>query len=222
MTDVRWTVIWPPHIPGLGLQVLLPQNVFLLHAQNELLFQDGSTFCCGRKENREWNKSDRSTCYGRWLFPARKVTLPLKRMISISSTRFSLFIPYHLFLSGQCSSRLIYTWVTLVQGSVMCGPGWKCFSTDIKSWIWSRGDFTISRVIFLLYWVLLCSQSNVTCVSYCLAKNKQGRKELDFLDYLQTGFGFLGLPTNWFLQHQWGWQLTLPFQLPVFKYVSDS
>lgn len=150
------------------------------------------------------------------------LALPLKRMISISSTRFSLFIPYHLFLSSQCSCRLIYTWVTLVQGSVMCGPGWKCFSTDIKSWIWSRGDFTISRVIFLLYWALLCSQSNVTCVSYCLAKNKQGRKELDFLDYLQTGFGFLGLPTNWFLKHQWGWQLTLPFQLPVFKYVSES
>lgn len=36
--------------------------------------------------------------------------------------------------------------------------------------------------------------------------NREGRKDLDFLGYLQTGFGFLGLPTNWFLKHQWGWQ----------------
>lgn len=52
---------------------------------------------------------------------------------------------------------------------------------------------------------LLCSQSSVTCVSYWSAENKPGRTDLDFLGYLQTGFGFPGLPRNWFLKHEWGW-----------------
>lgn len=38
MIDVWKTAICPPHTPGLGLQLLLPQNVFLLLAQDEQFF----------------------------------------------------------------------------------------------------------------------------------------------------------------------------------------
>lgn len=42
MNDIWGTVIWAPDTAGLDLQLLLPQNIFLLHAQDELLFKDGS------------------------------------------------------------------------------------------------------------------------------------------------------------------------------------
>lgn len=63
MTDAWESAIWPPHTPGLGLQLLLPQNVFLLHAQDEQLFKDGSVFCWGRKNCDEVKVTEATTCF---------------------------------------------------------------------------------------------------------------------------------------------------------------
>lgn len=64
MIDAWESAIWPRHTPGLGLQLLLPQNVFLLHAQDEQLFKVGSVFCWGRKNCDEVKVTEATTCFG--------------------------------------------------------------------------------------------------------------------------------------------------------------
>lgn len=137
----------------------------------------------GRTTMKEAKVTGATTCYGRGPSPVSLIS----EEDDFKQFHEVLFL-YRFFLSNQCNSRLIYTWVTLVQGSVMCSPGWKCFSTDIKSLIWSRGDFKISGVIFFLHWVWppLFTKQHDLC--QLLLSRKQTGKE---------GFGFLGLPTNW-------------------------
>lgn len=189
MTDVWETIIWLPYTPGLGLQFLLPKNTFLLYAWDELLFKDGSVFCWGRKENCKWSKlTEAATCNGRWISLAR----PTSEKNHLNQLHKVLHI---ISISHFCKQPVQFqahldpgSWVTLVQGSVMCSPGWKCFSTDIKSWIWSRGDFTISGIIFRLYWVWPPLFTKQRDLCQLLLSRKQTGKE---------GFGFIGLTTNW-------------------------
>lgn len=70
MIDAWETAIWLPHTPGLGLRLLLPQNVFLLHAQDEQFFKDGSVFHWGRKNWDEIKIIGATTCFGGWSSPA--------------------------------------------------------------------------------------------------------------------------------------------------------
>lgn len=141
----------------------------------------------GRRTVNEAKLTEAATCNGRCISPAR-LTSEKDYLNRLHEVLLTISISHFSKQPVQFQARLDPgSWVTSVQGSVMCSPGWKCFSTDIKSWIWSRGDFTISGIIFLLYWVWPPLFTKQCDLCQLLLSRKRTGKE---------GSGFIGLTTS--------------------------
>lgn len=174
----------------------------------ERLCKDEWVFCWGRKNWDEVKMTRATICFGMWPSPAN---LTFEGDDLTSSTKFDVLFPYHLFLSNQCNSRLIYSQITFWAGQCHVQPRlemlfhWHQELNLVQRWLYNLRSHASSP---------LNSSVHPSTVHWTAWSCQV------LLSRKQTGkgwFRFLGLPTSKFLGLQWGWQLILPSQLPVFK-----